>query len=105
VIGLAAERGTWMATVNEVLRWWTQRNSVSVDVVDSDSDVFMINLNNQSGEAISGLTLELNLGDVGFNSLEGDLTGDLVAGDLEGTFLLLLDRVPAGTSRVTLNLF
>ncbi len=105
VIALASERGTWMATVNEVLRWWTLRNSVSVDVVDSNGDIFMIDLTNQSSEAISGLTLELNLGDVGFNSLEGDLTGDLVAGDLDGTFLLLLDRVPTGTSRVTLNLF
>lgn len=105
VIGLAQERGTWMATVNEVLRWWTLRNAVSVDVVESAGDIFSIELNNQSGEAISGLTLELNLGDVGFDSLQGDLTGDLVGGDLEGTYLLLLDRVPNGTSRVTLNLF
>lgn len=105
VIGLAQERGTWMATVNEVLRWWTLRNAVSVDVVESAGDIFSIELNNQSGEAISGLTLELNLGDVGFDSLQGDLTGDLVGGDLEGTYLLLLDRVPNGISRVTLNLF
>lgn len=105
VIGLAHERGTWMATVNEVLRWWTLRNAVSVDVVESAGDIFSIELNNQSGEAISGLTLELNLGDVGFDSLQGDLTGDLVGGDLEGTYLLLLDRVPNGISRVTLNLF
>ncbi|MFT4603393.1 MAG: peptidoglycan/xylan/chitin deacetylase (PgdA/CDA1 family), partial [Rhodothermales bacterium] len=84
VIGLAQERGTWMATVNEVLRWWTLRNSVSVDVADSHNDYFVIDVNNQGGEAISGLTLELSLGDVGFNSLEGDLTGDLVAGDLPG---------------------
>lgn len=105
VIGLAHDRGTWMATVNEVLRWWTLRNAVSVDVVESAGDIFSIELNNQSGEAISGLTLELNLGDVGFDSLQGDLTGDLVGGDLEGTYLLLLDRVPNGISRVTLNLF
>ncbi|NNE70685.1 MAG: polysaccharide deacetylase family protein [Rhodothermales bacterium] len=105
VIGLAQERGTWMATVNEVLRWWTLRNAVSVDVVESEGDRFSIELNNQSREAVSGLTLELSLGDVGFDSLEGDLTGDLVAGDIEGTYLLVLDRVPTGTSRVTLNLF
>ncbi|MFT5142707.1 MAG: hypothetical protein ACI80V_000516 [Rhodothermales bacterium] len=105
VIALAVEHGTWTATLNDVLRWWTLRNGVSLDVAESNDSSYSIDVTNSGREAIEGLTLELNLGDVGFDSLDGELSGSLVAGDLPGTFLLLLDRVPSGTSRITLNLF
>ena len=105
VLALAQERGTWTATVNDMLRWWTQMGGVSVETIESDGDVFVFDVNNRGSEAVTGLTLELDLGDVGFDSLEGDIDADLVAGDIEGTYLLLIDRLPRGTTRFTLNLF
>ncbi|MBO6574811.1 MAG: polysaccharide deacetylase family protein [Rhodothermales bacterium] len=105
VLAMAQERGTWTATVNDILRWWTQMGGISVAVADGPDEEFVIDVTNRGNESVSGVTLELHLGDVGFDNLEGDVGANLVAGDLDGTYLLLIDRLPTGTSRFSLNLF
>jgi polysaccharide deacetylase len=105
-LALADERGTWAATLNEVLHWWTSMNSVGIDLMDADDDIFSFDVNNRSGETLYGLTLELGLGDVGFQSLESDgLDAELIPGDFEGTYLLVINRLPTGTSHFRVNLF
>ncbi len=106
VLTLADERGAWMATLHEVLRWWTAMNSVSVDIVESDDQVFSVELNNRSGETLYGLTLELSLADASVQSLDaGGLNAEILPGDQPGTFLLIISRLPTGMNHFTVNLF
>lgn len=55
------EGGFWMQRLDRILDWWVQRESLSIEIADSDAFRLQLRLRNEGAQAVEGASLWLRL--------------------------------------------
>ncbi len=97
-------QNTWIATLGDMSEWWSARNNVAVEIESVNPDGYTLLIQNDSGDAVRGLSLDFAL-DVSAHrllDLEAGILDVWSKRDLE-KMLLVIELLPPGSHRIHLK--